>query len=375
MNLELLANRLSHASRSGTGRILELDALRAIAAINLLLFHYTLVFPNKYGFHTPLGFELPYGKYGVQLFFMLSGFVNAMTLLKKRDPREFLASRFIRILPSYWLLLVINAILFSSFAMYGVQVTAESALANMTVMPNLFGFECWEPVTWTLQVEMLFYGTLMFLFMGGALANAPRTCLMLLGISAGGIFLVDQWTLLYPGSTLATTATFVSELMILRYLPLFVIGILLHQIWSGLGDLRRCALGIVTAAFIFHWIDNHDHNPVVTVLLFGLLAMSAWRKLPILRFKPFMFISATSYSLYLFHNNLGCLLIRYVHDAGLSPLASITLAFAFSIAVGAVVTYWYERPISAFLRKRWTALKQTRWLARAEANGSVASNS
>ena len=30
----------------------------------------------------------PYGKYGVQLFFMLSGFVNAMTLLKKRQPRQ-----------------------------------------------------------------------------------------------------------------------------------------------------------------------------------------------------------------------------------------------------------------------------------------------
>ena len=43
--------------------------------------------------------EFPFGKYGVQLFFMLSGFVNAMTLLKKRKSADFLASRIIRICP------------------------------------------------------------------------------------------------------------------------------------------------------------------------------------------------------------------------------------------------------------------------------------
>ena len=350
---------LPHPTASSSGRILELDALRAIAAINLLLFHYTLVFPNKYGFNVPLGFSMPYGKYGVELFFMLSGFVNAMTLLKKRDPREFLVSRFIRILPSYWLLIAVNLILFSSFTMYGVHVTPDATLANLSVMPGLFGYESFEPVTWTLQVEMLFYGILMTLFVGGALTsrNAFQTCMTLLGISMGGVLLADQWAILHPHTTLASVAEFISEFFILRYLPLFVMGILLHQIWSNRGTRFKNMIGILIAAFAFHWIDDHGHNPVATALLFALLALSAYRKLPILRWKPFLFVSATSYSLYLFHNNLGCLLIRHVHDAGLSPLASIIVAFAFSIGVAAAVTFWIERPVSTRLRRAWKRLK------------------
>ena len=42
-------------------RILELDSLRALAAINLLLFHFTHVYSVKFGYTSPLGFEWPYG--------------------------------------------------------------------------------------------------------------------------------------------------------------------------------------------------------------------------------------------------------------------------------------------------------------------------
>ena len=66
-------------------RILELDAIRALSCLNLLLFHFTWVYEEKYGFSSPIGYKFPYGKYGVQLFFMLSGLVNAMTLLSKPD--------------------------------------------------------------------------------------------------------------------------------------------------------------------------------------------------------------------------------------------------------------------------------------------------
>ena len=174
------------------GRILELDALRALAAINLLLFHFTLVFPNKYGFNAPLGFELPYGKYGVQLFFMLSGFVNAMTLLRKQQPANFLAARAIRIFPSYWLAIGLNVLLLSTVSMFGTSVSPESTMANLSVMPRLFGYDTWEPVTWTLQIEILFYGLLLVLYLGGALQNSMRTLLVLLGISGFGMTLVNQ---------------------------------------------------------------------------------------------------------------------------------------------------------------------------------------
>ncbi|MFG0267113.1 MAG: acyltransferase family protein, partial [Rhodopirellula sp. JB055] len=69
-------------------RILELDALRAMAAINLVLFHFTHVYAVKFGFSSPLGGEWPYGAYGVELFFILSGFVNSMSLMRRGKPTD-----------------------------------------------------------------------------------------------------------------------------------------------------------------------------------------------------------------------------------------------------------------------------------------------
>ena len=94
-----------------SGRVLELDAVRAFAALSLMLFHFTHVYQVKFGYTPPLGFEYPYGKYGTQLFFMLSGYVNAMTLLSKGQPVDFLAARAIRIVPTYLLVIGLNLLL------------------------------------------------------------------------------------------------------------------------------------------------------------------------------------------------------------------------------------------------------------------------
>ncbi len=341
-----------------TNRILELDALRALAAINLLLFHFTLVFENRYGYAGALGFEFPYGKYGVQLFFMLSGFVNAMTLLKKRDPTEFIVSRFIRILPSYWLLILLNAFLLSTFAMYAAEPTLSQLAANATVMPRLLGFECWEPVTWTLQIELIFYAVLMVLFMGGALNRPLRTVYFLLGISGMGMLYVHRLGVLYPGSTAAGLGEFLASLFILKYLPLFTMGILLHEITSQRGSTVLNSVGILASAVVFHVIDDHGHNPVATVLLFALLALSACGRIPLLRCKPLMVVSASSYALYLFHNNLGCLLIKYVNDVGLSSQISFALGIVFTFAFAIAYTFWFEQPLTQRLRRTWRNWKK-----------------
>ena len=89
-------------------RILELDALRALAAINLVLFHFTHVFSVKFGYSSPLGFEWPYGAYGVEMFFILSGYVNSMSLMRRGKPVDFVAARLIRIIPIFLLVILAN---------------------------------------------------------------------------------------------------------------------------------------------------------------------------------------------------------------------------------------------------------------------------
>jgi len=340
-------------------RIVELDSLRAIAALNLVLFHFTHVYAVKYGYTSPLGFEFPWGKYGVQLFFMLSGFVNAMTLLKKRQSADFLAARIIRICPAYWSVIVINLLIVGIAPLAMVIYTPDQIAANLTIMPNLFGYENMEPVTWTLQVEVLFYSLILVMFMTGALQRPFRTVMALLAMSLVTCTCINFLQAGSHNPTILAWMTLCREVMILEYLPLFTVGILLNEIKNKRGKTAVNAIGIFASLCVFHLVDRFDHNPLVSLILFGMLAFSAYGKLPILRFKPLVYISSISYALYLLHNNLGCVFIYHVNQAGLSPLWSMIAGIVFVIGVSAFVTHKIEMPLNRVLRSRWTAFRKS----------------
>ena len=77
------------------GRLVELDALRGIAAVVVVLYH--LTYWNDAAGQAP--FSVFWGHYGVELFFIISGFVIFMTLAQARDLRAFAVSRVARLYP------------------------------------------------------------------------------------------------------------------------------------------------------------------------------------------------------------------------------------------------------------------------------------
>jgi peptidoglycan/LPS O-acetylase OafA/YrhL len=339
-------------------RILELDALRAISCLNLLLFHFTYVYANKYGFESPLGFSFPYGKYGVQLFFMLSGFVNAMTLVGKRSAQDFLAARCIRIFPSYWLVILMNVVLFSYIPFFHTTPTLDATVANLTTMPNLFGYTNMEPVTWTLQVEMFFYAFLIIMTLTNGFAKPLKVFGTIMAVSAVCCLGFTAFKSAYPASSWNTAFHVAESMFIMRNFPLFVMGMLLNEIACKRGVMWHNILGILGAAFVFHLIDLRDHNPAATALLFGLLTFCAYGKMPLLRFKPLLFISSISYTLYLFHNNVGSACIGSLESLGLGSVLSVIVATGLTIALGTAVTIWFEGPITKFLNQKWRNRKQ-----------------
>ncbi|MDG2013478.1 MAG: acyltransferase [Pirellulaceae bacterium] len=344
--------------KAKTKRIVELDSLRAIAALNLVLFHFTHVYTVKYGYTTPLGFDFPFGKYGVQLFFMLSGFVNAMTLLRKRKSADFLAARIMRICPTYWSVIVINLLIVGIAPLTLVSYSPEQVAANLSIMPNLFGYECMEPVTWTLQVEVLFYCMILVMFMTGALETPFRTVMWLLALSLVTCSSINFLAERSHDPMLLGWMTLCRDVMILEYLPLFLVGVLLNEIRCERGKLSLNVIGIFSSLFVFHYVDRLNHNPVASLILFVLLAASAYGRVPLLRCRPLVFVSTISYALYLLHNNLGCVFIYHVNHAGVPPLLSMLAGIVFVIAVSTFVTYKIEGPVTAWLRRRWVGLKE-----------------
>ena len=338
-------------------RILELDALRAISCLNLLLFHFTYVYANKYGFESPLGFAFPYGKYGVQLFFMLSGFVNAMTFVGKRSAKDFLFARAIRIFPSYWLVILLNVLLLSQLPLFHTP-TASETVANLTTMPRLFGFENLEPVTWTLQIEMLFYGTLVIMMLTGAFEKMLRNLMVMVGVCLVFCLAASGFRSAFADSGANQFFWIVENVCFMRNMPLFAMGMLLNEIKNKRGIAWQNIVGILVAGTVFHVIDLRDHNPAATMLLFGLLTACAWGKVPPLRYKPLLFISSISYTLYLFHNNVGSTCIHSLEMMGMGPLLAVVMVTVLSIGLGTATTIWFEQPITKFLRHWWKQQKK-----------------
>lgn len=87
--VDVRSDRLKQQPVSGPfrNRLKELDALRGIAAISVMLFHYTSIYPDFFPEHRNIGVRFDAGGYGVFLFFGISGFVISRTLENTEPPR------------------------------------------------------------------------------------------------------------------------------------------------------------------------------------------------------------------------------------------------------------------------------------------------
>lgn len=334
-------------------RILELDSLRALAAINLVLFHLTHVYSVKFGYTSPLGFEWPYGAYGVEMFFILSGFVNSMSLMRRGKPVDFVAARLIRILPFFLMMIVANIWIMSFAPLNEIGITKAQFAANLTLMPRVLGQDCLDPVMWTLQIEMMFYFMLVTLFRFGGLKRYFIGWGSLLALAYFVCPVLDAFQSSVHVTWWFTIATAARRLMLLDFVPLFAMGFLLYMIKTKTGRTWQNLLGILVAAFVFHSIDHGKHNPAATALILALVTACAYGRVPLLRFKPLIFVSTISYALYLCHNNLGCVLIHRLDHSGYPPVVCFALALVFALSLATIVTTRIEAPMTAWLRRHW----------------------
>src|SRR5262245_34438087 len=145
------------SSKPEAARLIEIDSLRGLAALSVVLFHYTTRFAELYGPTERMTVAFPYGFYGVNLFFIISGFVIFMTLERTRRPMDFVVSRFSRLYPAYWTCVAITFAVTHWLGLPYKTVDLLSALANFTMIQGFWGVPHVGGVYWTLEVELLLY--------------------------------------------------------------------------------------------------------------------------------------------------------------------------------------------------------------------------
>ncbi len=130
-------------------RLVEVDALRGLAALAVVLFHHTTRFGELFQPVSPTSISFPDGHHGVNLFFIISGFVIFMTLEKTSRPMDFVVSRFSRLFPAYWAAIILTFFITHLLGLPGKLVDAAAAIGNLVMIHGLFGIPHVDGVYWT----------------------------------------------------------------------------------------------------------------------------------------------------------------------------------------------------------------------------------
>lgn len=338
------------ATRERSPRLYGLDSLRGFAGLSVLAYH----FLREYGLTFHEGdfqhWMDRYGHYGVEIFFIISGFVMFLTLSRSPTLRHFLAARVTRLAPAFYCCLAITTLVVILDPLPQLPgATPIEVLANLTMAPELFGQDVMDWSYWTLGYEFVFYAMIGTIFLCGAMKQIDWFCLGWLAMSAA-----LQFTLLHIPHRLG-------ELLLIGYGQFFIIGITLCRFHTREATTQTggvLVLAIITSLFGSSW-RAPTPGPLYTAVTIALTVV-AWLaitdRIPKVIRVPLVWVATVSFPLFLVHQFVGYHIIAHLRDNGQSLEISIAVATACSIALAAMIYRFVELPARPRLR-RWLTPK------------------
>ena len=337
-----------------SGRFEEIDVLRGLAAMCVVLSHYST---HCVGFfrEAPFGLELHtvYGFYAVQLFFIISGFVISLTLEKSNSWRDFAFSRLSRLYPAYWV--AVTLVVVVELFVFGETPWIGGYFANMTMLQEFIGFTNLDNVFWSLTVELAFYAIMGVIFATGLLPRIE----MVAGI---WLALACLWSLMHQHLGIGLPA-FLPRFLILRHVAFFVAGITFYRI-TVKGLTRPRAALILAALAAAGWIDGQWDTDVpavgwidglqrvgIAVVLFAAFGLAVTGKLRFAVSPVTLWLGAISYPLYLSHRNLGFSTMSRLYELGFPVWLLFTVTLAGALVLATALSYLVERPALRALRQ------------------------
>ncbi|WP_050514864.1 acyltransferase [Streptomyces rimosus] len=348
------------ASAEGTtrpsrpARIFALDGLRLLAALAVMAYH-LVDRPGAWAAEPkamfPTAFPVvAYGWLGVQLFFLISGFVICMSCWGK-SVGAFFTSRVTRLFPAYWFAVLATATVLFLSPLGGSPPKWHDVLTNLTMLQEPVGVEHVDGVYWTLFAELRFY--LLF----AALAWWGLTYRRVLTFC---------WVWVVAGALFAAYDDGPVRLLVMPdYSWYFIAGIAFYLMYrfgpnlllTGLVLVCFCAsLPFVRSSWshVPGYLGGHPIPfwPVVLILAlcFGVMALAALGKLSWITWRWLPYAGALTYPLYLLHQNIGRKIIGGL-EPHLSPYAVLAVVTGVLLTVSWLVHRFVERPMSKWLKQ------------------------
>lgn len=338
-----------------TSRYGEIDALRGIAALMVVLFHFIWGRPED----AQVNFNI--GNMGVELFFIISGFVIFMSLSKIESGTEFIINRFTRLYPTYWACLSLTFTLIIIYYHYTIidfpKLHVSDYLANLTMFQFFIGYPNIDESYWTLSIELLFYILMFFIYKLKLLKH-------ILAIGFAIVLSLVVLNQFYWNTNLQLMFRYIP---LFSYFPLFYAGILFYKVFSDEKSRAKYFILIVLAFFSQYILFNTTGRiiffstqtyAIVLFIFMIVFSLIATKKMRFIAFKPLLFLGKISFALYLLHtfisvNLLFPFLVDYLHFNYWLSAFFIVLPVLFILSTA--VTYFIEIPAQKSLK---TFLKQ-----------------
>jgi peptidoglycan/LPS O-acetylase OafA/YrhL len=352
----------AQAARRAVGRLRELDVLRFVAAAVVMLHHFTGVpapeWPggNARRIFPELAPVTRYGFLGVELFFLISGFVILLSAWG-RKPGDFIVSRFLRLFPAYWVgvLLSLAAYLaFDSWVPFGPNTDGplKRLLPNLTMLQEGVGSQRMEVVYWTLYVELHFYVLIALFTWWGITFNR---C----------VAFMTGW-LLFSVFALESGENFLKVVLLWRYAPFFVAGMgffLIYRYGSNIIVWLLIALSWALGCYYdvkynFPDFTAAPHSlyiiPAGVTVVFAIMALVATHRLSWLRWRGLTVLGLLTYPLYLIHQTVSRTFVpRLLPHMGRWEVLAVLIAGA--LVSSYLIHVLIERPAQRLLRPRLKA--------------------
>jgi peptidoglycan/LPS O-acetylase OafA/YrhL len=306
----------------------NIDVLRGLAALAVCFFHFC---DDNYLGANVFQSSFRYGYYGVDVFFVISGFVIPLALHRSNyrfgNIGEFLIKRWRRLYPAYvaTILLAVGLWVLAGFlpGFQGgrFQFDFFQFFSNLILTSEFAGHDWYVPVFWTLAIECQYYVLLALSF---PIFISQSRLLQLTGLAAWIVapLLVANSTTVFPWTSL------------------FAMGIIAYLIFGDL--LARCSGFILFAlsTAVTFW-----QKGIVSVSL-ALVTICLILLAPQLKNRALIWLGTISYSVYLLHVPIGGKIINLSKRLPDLPFYK-TGAFIAATIITVVLAYLFHRFIEA----------------------------
>jgi peptidoglycan/LPS O-acetylase OafA/YrhL len=354
-NISLVAKR----------QVLAIDLLRFIAAMLVVTYHFGTMatrapdirmpaFVDRSLLPTGLSPLTDFGWVGVEIFFVISGYVIAISA-QRSTAMDFLRRRYLRLAPAAWVCATITFTLLLIATGFSRQALLAEWLRTVALWTTGATI---DPSYWTISIEITFYAIVATQLRGGDRTRRLNMLAIVIGFVSTTFALLVQFGVTDP------QPAYYWQLLLVQHGCFFSLGMMVRTSQTQGWSRRRVAF--CSLQTLVGLMEIQTHTPIRAVDLAGqfspqilvfLTAVTILIIAPMLQSalatprtaRATVLLGKTTYPLYLIHQTAGTILIGTLLNLGVSGLNAILLSGSAAIGVAMLIAAYVEPAVRALI--------------------------